>query len=71
MIGETNIVTIQGNEMVKTIVVTKYLGVEVKKPQVLLCYAYYNGITKEEKDIIFVIKPNLFSIHIISLLDTF
>jgi hypothetical protein len=71
MIRETNIVTIQGNGMVKTIVVTKYLGAKVKRPQMLLCYNYYNGITNEEEDIIFAIKPKLFSIGIINLLDTF
>jgi hypothetical protein len=70
MIGETNTVTIQGDGTVTTIVVTKYLGAEVKRPQVLLCYNYYNGITNEEEDIIFAIKPKLFSIGIISLLDT-
>lgn len=63
--------TIQGNGMVKTIVVTKYLGAKVKRPQMLLCYNYYNGITNEEEDIIFAIKPKLFSIGIINLLDTF
>ncbi len=57
--------------MVRTIAMTKYLGAKLKKPQMLLCYNYYNGITDEEEDIIFVIKPKLFSIGTISLLDTF
>ncbi len=35
----------------------------------LLCYNYQNGITDEEKDIIFVIKPKMFSIGIIILLE--
>jgi hypothetical protein len=52
----SNIVTIQGNGIVRTIIVTKHLGGEVIKPKVLLCYDYQNGITDEEKDIIFVIK---------------
>jgi len=43
----------------------------VKRPKVLLCYDYYNGIVDEEEDIIFVTKPKLFSIGIISLLNTF
>jgi hypothetical protein len=47
-----NIVTIQGNGIVKTITVTKHLGGEVRKPEMLLCYDYQNGIT-HEKDIIF------------------
>jgi hypothetical protein len=36
----------------------------------LLCYDYQNGITNEEEDIIFTTKPKLFSIGIISLLET-
>ncbi len=36
----------------------------------LLCYDYQNGITDEEKDIIFATQPNLFSIRTINLLDT-
>ncbi len=35
-----NIVTIQGNGTVKTILVTKHLKAEVKRPEVLLCYDY-------------------------------
>jgi hypothetical protein len=46
------------------------LGGEVRRPKVLLCYDYQNGITYEEKDIIFVIEPKLFSIGTISLLET-
>jgi hypothetical protein len=52
-----NIMTIQGNGMVRTIVVTKHLGTKVKQPQVLLCYNYQNGIINEEEDIIFATKP--------------
>jgi hypothetical protein len=42
------------------------LGGEVKKPKVLLCYDYQSGIINEEKYIIFVIEPKLFSIQIIN-----
>jgi hypothetical protein len=31
----------------------------------LLCYDYQNGITHEKEDIIFAIKPKLFSIRTI------
>ncbi len=61
----SNIVTIQGNETTKTIIVTKHLGGETRRPKVL-CYDYHNGIIDEE-DIIFVIEPKLFSIGIINL----
>ncbi len=47
-----NIVTIQGNGMVQK-KVTKHLGAEVKRPKMLLCCAYQNGITDMEEDIIF------------------
>jgi len=43
------------------------LGGEVRKPEMLLCYDYHNGITNEEKDIIFATEPKLFSIGTISL----
>jgi hypothetical protein len=46
------------------------LGGEVRRPKMLLFYDYQNGIMYEEKDIIFVIKPKLFSIGIINLLET-
>ncbi len=52
-----NIVTVQGNGMVKTIVMTKHLGAKVEQPKMLLCYDYHNGIINEKEDIIFVIKP--------------
>jgi hypothetical protein len=53
----SNIVTIQGNGIVRTIKVTKHLGSELKIPEVLLCLNYQNGIIDEEKNMIFAIKP--------------
>jgi len=49
----------------------KHLGGEVRKPEVLLCYHYDNGITYEEEYIIFATKPNLFSIRTIVYLRQF
>ncbi len=51
-----NIVAIQRNGTIKTIIVTKHLGGEVRRPKMLLCYDYQNGITYEEKDMIFATK---------------
>ncbi len=48
--------------------VTKRLGSEVRRPEMLLCYNYQNGITNEEEDIIFATEPKLFSIGTINLL---
>jgi hypothetical protein len=53
----SNTITIQGNGTVTTIIVTKHLGGEVRRPKVLLCYNYYNGILNEEEDVIFVGEP--------------
>ncbi len=64
-----NIVTIQGNEIVKIIIVTKRLGGEIRRLEVLLCYDYQNGITNEEEDIIFAIELELFSIGTMNLLE--
>jgi hypothetical protein len=47
-----NIVTILGNGIVRTITITKRLGGEVRRPKMLLCYKYQNGIIDEEKYII-------------------
>ncbi len=55
-----NTVTIQENGTIKTITITKCLGGEVRKPKVLLCYDYQNGIIDEEEDIMFVTKLELF-----------
>ncbi len=65
-----NTITIQQNGTVKTITITKHLGGEVRRPKMLLCYDYQNGITNEEKDIIFAIEPKLFSTWTINLLET-
>jgi hypothetical protein len=46
------------------------LGGEVRRPKVLLCYNYQNGITNEEEDSIFATKPKLFSIGTINLPKT-
>jgi hypothetical protein len=43
--------------MVKTITITKHLGGEVRRPKMLLCYDYQNGIIDEKENIIFVIEP--------------
>jgi hypothetical protein len=66
----SNITTIQGNGTVRIIIVTKQLGGEVRRPYMLLCYNYHDGIRDEEEDIIFVTKPELFSLGTISLLET-
>jgi hypothetical protein len=51
-----NTITIQENGIIKKITSTIYLGGEVRKPKVLLCYDYQNGIIDEEEDILFATK---------------
>jgi hypothetical protein len=57
----SNSISIQGNGTISTIIITKHLGGEVKKLEMLLCYNYQDGVTDKE-DIIFATKPKLFSI---------
>ncbi len=64
-----NTITIQGNGTIRTIIITKHLGTEVRRPKMLLCYDYHNGITNEEENIIFATKLELFSIGTISLFE--
>jgi hypothetical protein len=48
-----NMITIQGNGIIMTITMIKHLGTYLKRPKVLLCFDYYNGITYEDKDLMF------------------
>jgi hypothetical protein len=43
----TNIVTIQGTSIVKTILVIKKLGVQTKRLEILVCYDFHYGISDE------------------------
>ncbi len=58
----TNIVTIQRTGTMRTIPVTKKLGIQTKRPKVLICYDFYFGIFDDEEDVMFAIELNMFSI---------
>ncbi len=62
-----NIIMIEGNNIIQTIVVIKRLNINMKSPKVLLCFDYHNGITNEEEDLIFARDLKLFSIGTINL----
>jgi hypothetical protein len=47
----------------------KKLGVETKRPQVLVCYDLLKGLTNEEEDLIFETDSKLFSIGTIIMSD--
>jgi hypothetical protein len=64
----TNIVIIQGIGTIRTIHVTKKLGVQTKKPKVLMCYDFHFGISNEKEDVMFATKLSLFSIGNIAIL---
>jgi hypothetical protein len=58
----TNIVTIQGTSTIRTIPITKKLGIQTKIPKVLVCYDFHSGISNDEKDVMFATELDLFSI---------
>jgi hypothetical protein len=64
----TNTITMQGIGTIRTILVTKKLGGQTKRPKVLMCYDFHFGICDEEEDMMFVTKLNLFSIGTIVVL---
>ncbi len=66
----SNTTTIQRNGIIKTIIVIKHLGGEVRRLELLLYYDYQNGIIDEEEDIIFATEPKLFLVGTMSLLET-
>jgi hypothetical protein len=45
------------------------LGVETRRPQVLVCYDVVEGLIDEEEDLIFKTGPKLFSINTIIISD--
>jgi hypothetical protein len=49
----TNIITIQGTCIVRTILVIKKIGVQTKRLEVLMCYEFHFGILDEEEDVMF------------------
>ncbi len=63
-----NVITIQGNGIVRTILVNRKLGIKTKRPQVLVCYDLLQRLTYEE-DLIFETKPKLLSIGTITFLQ--
>ncbi len=60
-------VPIQCNGTIKTISFNKKLEVEIKRPQILLCYDLLKGLTNEKENMIFETKSKLFSIGTITI----
>ncbi len=62
-----NLMTIEGNGMMQTIVVTKHLDNNTKCPKVLMCYDLMEGIIDKEEEIFFVAELDMFIIETITL----
>jgi len=64
-----NLISIEGNGIICTIVVIKHLDNNTKRLEILLYYDFVNGITDEEEDVLLVAKLDLFAIGTITLLE--
>jgi hypothetical protein len=60
-----NVIIVQGNGIVRTISINKKLGVEIRRPQLFICYDLLKGLTNAKEDLIFETKPKLLSINTI------
>jgi len=60
----TNIITIQGTNIIRTVLVTKKLGVQTKRLEVLICYDFHFRIFDEEDDVMFAKKISVGTIAI-------
>jgi len=65
-----NTITIQGNNTIRTIFVTKKLGAPTKHPRILIFYDFHFRISNEKEDFMFAIQPRLFSIGTIAILTS-
>jgi hypothetical protein len=62
-----NLISIEGNGIVRTIVITKHLDNNTKCLKVLLCYDFVNRVTNEEENLLLAAKLDLFTIITITL----
>ncbi len=52
-----NVIIVQGNEIVKIILINRKLGVEIGRPRIFVCYDLLEGLIDEKEDLIFEIEP--------------
>ncbi len=62
-----NVITIEGNGKIETILSNGKLVAKTRRPQVFVCYHLMEGLVDEEEDLIFETKPKLLSISTIIL----
>jgi len=65
-----NVITIQGNGIVRTILINRKLGAETRRPQALVCNDLMEGLTYEKEDLIFEIERKLISNGTITIYET-
>ncbi len=65
----TNMVTVEGNGIVKTIFVSKYLNGNIGRPQIIINYNFMEGVTYEEEETMCSFELYLLSIGMITLFD--
>jgi len=58
----TNLFITERNGTTKTIVVRKRLNGTSKRQEVILCYDFFNEVTKEKEDTLFTTYPNILTI---------
>jgi hypothetical protein len=63
----TNIATIQGTDTIRSIPITNKLGIQTKRPKILICYDFHFGISNDEKDVMFATELDLFSTRTIGI----
>ncbi len=63
----TNTTTIQGISIVRTIPITNKLGMETKKPNIVIRYDFHFGIFDDEEDVMFATKLDMRSIRTITI----
>jgi hypothetical protein len=63
----TNIITIQRTSIIRIIPITNKLGIQTKRPKVLVCYDFQSGISDDEKDVMFATELDMFSIRTITI----
>ncbi len=57
-----NIISIQGANTIRNILIIRKLGAPIKCLEVLVCYDFHSRISNEEEDLMFVTEPGLFLI---------
>ncbi len=62
-------IIVQGNGIVRIILVSKQLGAKTRRPQIFVCYGLMEGLIDEEENMIFETKLELFSIGTITISD--